>query len=152
MAAGVLPVIIRELSRRYPRIVINVAQALFATTQYRDLHERSVDLLFGRVFGPPPEEGLVVEILFDDQVVIVVGTHHPLARSQRLRLADLAQQPWILPPPTSEAGRLAAEMFALSGVGLPHATVTTISIHVAVKLLASERFVAILPSSVLAPP
>jgi DNA-binding transcriptional LysR family regulator len=149
MAAGILPVIIREMSRRHPRIVINVAQALFATTQYRDLHERGVDLLFGRVFGPPPEEGLVVENLFDDHVVIVVGKHHPLARSRRLGLTDLAQQRWILPPPTSEAGRLAAEMFALSGMGLPHATVTTISIHVAVKLLASERLVAILPGSVL---
>jgi DNA-binding transcriptional LysR family regulator len=149
MAAGILPVIIREMSRRHPRIAINVAQALFATTQYRDLHERSVDLLFGRVFEPPPEEGLVVENLFDDHVVIVVGKHHPLARPRRLRLTDLAQQRWILPPPTSEAGRLATEMFALSGMGLPHATVTTISIHVAVKLLASERLVAILPSSVL---
>ena len=54
-----LPAIIREMYRRHPRIVINVAQVVFATMQYRDLHERSVDLLFGRVFGPPPEEGLV---------------------------------------------------------------------------------------------
>ena len=148
MAAGLLPAIIRQMSRRHPRIVINVTQALFATTQYRDLHERSVDLLFGRVFGPPPDDGLVVENLFDDYVVVVVGKRHPLARSRRLSLADLAQQRWILPPPTSEPGRLAAEMFALSGMGLPHAVVLTISIHLALRLLASEPLVAILPGSV----
>jgi DNA-binding transcriptional LysR family regulator len=149
MAAGVLPAIIREMSRRHPRIVIDVAQALFATTQYRDLHERNVDLLFGRVFAPLLDEGLVVENLFDDHVVVVVGKHHPLARSRRLSLAALADQPWILPPPSSEPGRLAREIFASSGLEMPRAPVTTISIHLAVRLLASERLVAILASSVL---
>ena len=43
-----------------PPYVINVAQALFATTQYRDLQERSIDLLFGRVFGPPPPEEVLL--------------------------------------------------------------------------------------------
>ena len=149
MAAGVLPAVIREMSRRHPRIVTSVAQALFATTQYRDLHERSVDLLFGRVFGPPPEEGLVVENLFDDRVVIVVGKHHPLARARRLALAELMDQRWILPPPGSEPGRLATEIFTASSLELPHAPVTTISVHLALQLLASERLVAILSSSVL---
>ena len=150
MAAGVLPAIIREISRRHPRIVINVAQALFATTQYRDLEERSVDLLFGRIFGPPPlEVGVVAETLFDDHSVVVVGRHHPLARSRRLTLANLAEQHWILPPPGSEPGRLAAEIFTTSGLKLPHAPVTTISIHLALKLLTSERLVTILPNSVL---
>jgi DNA-binding transcriptional LysR family regulator len=148
MAAGVLPAIIREMCRRHPRIVINVAQVVFATMPYRDLHERSIDLLFGRVFEPPLEEGLVVENLFDDHVVVVVGKHHPLARVRRLNLADLAQERWILAPPSSVAGRLHAEMFALSGLELPHAPVTTISIHLALRLLASERLVAALPGSV----
>jgi DNA-binding transcriptional LysR family regulator len=150
MAAGVLPEIIRKMSRSHPRIVINVAQALFATTQYRDLHERRVDLLFGRVFGPPPpEEGVLVEKLFDDNVVVVVGNHHPLARSRRLTLANLAEQSWILPPPGSEPGRLAAEIFASSRMELPHAPVTTISIHLALRLLTSEPLVALLPSTVM---
>lgn len=150
MAAGILPEIIRKLSARHPRIVINVSQALFATTQYRDLQERRVDLLFGRVFGPPPpEEGVVVEQLFDDQVVVAVGKHHPLARSRRLTLASLAEQSWILPPPGSEPGRLAAEIFASSRLELPRAPVTTISIHLALRLLASEPLVALLPGSVM---
>jgi DNA-binding transcriptional LysR family regulator len=130
--------------------VINVAQALFATTQYRDLQERRVDLLFGRVYAPPPpEEGVVVEKLFEDDVVVVAGKHHPLARSRRLTLANLAEQNWILPPPSIEAGRLAAEIFASGRLALPHAPVTTISIHLALRLLASEPLVALLPSSVM---
>ena len=150
MAAGILPAIIRDITRRHPRAVINVAQALFATTQYRDLQDRSVDLLFGRVFGPPPpEEGVIVENLFDDHVVAVVGKHHPLARSRRLTLANLVEERWILPPPNSEAGRLAVEIFTLSGLKPPQAPVTTISVHLMMRLLASELLVAVLPSSIL---
>jgi DNA-binding transcriptional LysR family regulator len=59
------------------------------------------------------------------------------------------EQRWILPPPGSEPGRLAAEIFTASGLELPHAPVTTISIHLALRLLETERLVAILPGSVL---
>lgn len=148
MAAGLLPAIIREISRRHPRIVINVAQALFATTQYREVHERTVDVLFGRVLAPLPEE-LVVENLFDDQVVAASGRHHPLARSRRLILADLMEERWILPPPNTETGRLAVEIFASNGLQLPHASVTTLSINLMVRLLATERVVTLMPGSVL---
>jgi DNA-binding transcriptional LysR family regulator len=149
MAAGPLPAIIREVTRRHPRIVINVSQAVFATTQYRDLHERTVDLLFGRVFASLPDEGLVVETLFDDHVVVASGKHHPLARSRRLTLADLMDQRWILPPANTETGQLTAEIFASNGLELPHASVTTLSIHLLLRLLASERLVAMMPRSVL---
>lgn len=150
MAAGVLPAVIREMSRRHPRIVITINQALFATTRYHALHDRSVDVLFGRLFSPPPaEERVVAEPLFDDRVVAVVGKHHRLATSRRLTLASLAEQHWILPPKGSEAGRLAAEIFSTSGLPVPRAPVTTISIHVALRLLSSEPFVTFLPHSVL---
>jgi DNA-binding transcriptional LysR family regulator len=87
--------------------------------------------------------------MFDEHMVVVVGQHHPLARSRRLTLADLAEQHWILPPPSSEAGPLAAEIFTLSGLELPHVPVATISIHVPLRLLASERLDALLPGSVV---
>src|SRR5919108_3831482 len=67
MAAGFLPAVIDRLSRRYPRVTSNVAQAVFAAMQYRELRERSIDLLLGRVVTPFREEDPAVEILFDDQ-------------------------------------------------------------------------------------
>src|SRR6266446_5630131 len=47
MAAGLLPAVIERFSRRYPRVHLNVAQALFTTMHYRELRERSIDLLLG---------------------------------------------------------------------------------------------------------
>jgi DNA-binding transcriptional LysR family regulator len=71
------------------------------------------------------------------------------ARKRRLTLADLAAASWILPPAGSVPGMLAAEVFHASALAMPPAPVTTLSIHLCCKLLATGRFVATLPTSIL---
>jgi DNA-binding transcriptional LysR family regulator len=149
MAAGLLPAIIGRVSQSHPRIVFNVTQAVFASTQYRDLRERTVDLLLGRVFAPLEEDDLTVEALFEDQVAVVAAKRSPLARRRRLSLADLQEERWVLHPPETPAGHLAREIFLTAGLKVPQAPVLTLSIHLALKLAATGRFVALLPSSVL---
>jgi DNA-binding transcriptional LysR family regulator len=149
MAAGFLPAVIDQLSGRYPGLVLNVSQAVFATMQYRDLRDRGIDVLLGRIFVPFAEDDLDAEILFDDQVVVVAGRESPWTRRRRLTLADLVEAPWILPPTGTVPGRLAAEVFRASGLEMPQAPVTTLSIHLCCKLLATGRFVATLPNSIL---
>jgi LysR substrate binding domain len=45
VAAGLLPAVIDRFSRQHPGIRLNVAQAVLSTTHYRELRERSIDLL-----------------------------------------------------------------------------------------------------------
>jgi DNA-binding transcriptional LysR family regulator len=149
MAAGFLPAVVDRLSGQYPRLVLNVTQAVFAPTQYRELRERNIDVLLGRIFVPFEEDDLDAETLFDDQVVVVVGRESPWARKRRFQLADLVDAQWILPPAGSVPAALAAEIFRASGLGVPQAPVTTLSIHLCCKLLATGRFVAMLPNSIL---
>ena len=148
MAAGLLPAIIERILQSHPRIVFKVTQAVFASTQYRDLRERSVDLLLGRVFAPI-EDDLAVEALFEDHVVVVAAKHSPLHRRRGLSLSDLQSQRWVLHPPDTPAGHLAADLFRTAGLKMPPAPVLTLSIHLAQKLLGTGQFVALLPSSVL---
>jgi DNA-binding transcriptional LysR family regulator len=149
MAAGLLPAIIDRFSREYPRVVLTVAQAVFATMQYRELRERSVDLLLGRNYAPFAEDDLESEVLFDDQLVVVSGRQSRWARSRRLELANLSQEQWILPPADSLPGVSTAEVFRASGVDLPKAPLTTLSIHLSLQLVVTGRFVAMLPRSIL---
>jgi DNA-binding transcriptional LysR family regulator len=149
MAAGLLPTIIDRISRRFPRVTINVAQALFASLQYRELRDRSVDLLLGRVSVPFEEDDLAVEPLFEDPVTVVAAKNSPLTRHRRLSLADLRGERWLLQPSDSPPGRLSAEIFGSAGLAVPAALVTTLSIHLALRLVATGRFIATLPSSVL---
>jgi DNA-binding transcriptional LysR family regulator len=149
MAAGLLPAIINRFSRQYPRVVLTVAQAVFATMQYRELRERSVDLLLGRIFAPFAEDDLESEVLFDDQLVVVSGRQSRWARVRRLKLADLRHEQWILPPPESLPGLSIAEVFRASASEIPAAPLTTLSIHLSLQLVAAGRFVAMLPRSIL---
>src|SRR5260370_32122147 len=104
--------------------------------QYRELRERSIDLLLGRVFTPFREEDLAVEILFDDQVAVVVSAHSPWVRSRRLKLADLLDEPWILPPADSVPGSLPVENFLARSLQIPRAPLTPVAIHLCLRMLA----------------
>src|SRR5262249_22190379 len=52
LAAGFVPAIIDRLSRRYPRIDVHMVHAETATLELRELREREVDLMVGRILRP----------------------------------------------------------------------------------------------------
>jgi len=149
MAAGPLPAIIDRFSRRHPRVALTVAQAVFATAHYRELRERRIDLLMGRMFPSFEADDLQSERLFDDQLVVVSGIRSRWTRARRLELADLAGERWVLPPADSLPGLSTADLFRAAGVELAGVPVTTLSIHLYVQLVATGRFVAMLPGSIL---
>lgn len=149
IAAGFLPAVIENFLQEQPRVRLDVAQAVMNALHYRDLRERNVDLLLGRVQVPLQEDDLDIEIIYDDQIVVVAGRGSKWARARRPRLADLAAERWVLPPADTVAGQLAAEWFRAAGIAMPRASVTTLSIHLCRRLAASGQFVATLPVSVL---
>ena len=100
LAASFVSAVIDRLSRRYPRIVFHLVTAQ-AETLHRELSERNVDLLIARRFGPIADERLDFEILFDDSFVVVAGAQNPWVRRRRIELAELVNEPWVLPPPES---------------------------------------------------
>ncbi len=149
IAAGLLPAVIERFSREYPRVHLDVAQAVMSTLHYRELRERSIDLLLGRIPTPFAEDDLQADVVYDDQVVVVAGRQSKWARSRRLKLTDLTGEPWILPPADTLPGSLARELFRAGGAEMPRAPITTLSIQLCCRLVASGRFVTTLPTSIL---
>ncbi len=149
MAAGLLPAIVDRFSRQYPRVELTIAQAVFANGHYRELRERSIDLLVGRMFLQFAEDDLEFDSLFDDLLVIVSGRQSRLARSRRLKLTELAGEQWILLPSDSLPGASFADVFRAAGAEMPRGPLTTLSVHLTLQLVATGRFIAMLPSSVL---
>jgi DNA-binding transcriptional LysR family regulator len=149
VAAGLLPAVIDRFSRQHPGIRLNVAQAVLSTTHYRELRERSIDLLLGWIPTTFAEEDLMAETVFDEQGVVVAGQQSRWTRRRKLALADLADEAWILPPPDTFPGSRAADVFRASGLDMPRAPLTTLSIHLCCRLVASSRFLTLLPSSIL---
>jgi DNA-binding transcriptional LysR family regulator len=149
IAAGMLPAIIERFCRDYPGVHLDVAQTVISTLHYRELRERSIDLLIGRIPTPFTEDDLEADVVYDDEVVVVAGRQSKWARSRNVKLADLSGESWILPPTDTMPGSLAVELFRAGGAEMPRAPVTTLSMHLCCRLVASGRFVAILPVSIL---
>jgi DNA-binding transcriptional LysR family regulator len=148
LATSFLSAVIDRLSRRNPRMVFHLVTG-YVETLHRELVGRNVDLLIARRFGPTAEERLGFEFLFDDSSVVAAGAQSPWARRRRIDFAELLKESWVLPPPGSEIASIAVEAFRANGVDYPRTTVVTDSPHARMSLLATGRFVTILPASVL---
>jgi DNA-binding transcriptional LysR family regulator len=148
LAASFVSVVVDRLSRRYPRVVFRLVTEYVATL-HRELIERNVDFLIARKPDPIADERLDSEGLFDVSYSITAGAHNPWARRRRLELAELVNEPWVLPSPGSTTGSVAMEAFRASGLGYPRATVIAEPVEVRMSLLATGRFLSVFPESIL---
>lgn len=151
LAAGPVLAVIDRLSRQHPRIVFHVMTASWPSL-HRQLTERNLDLVIDRVSGARAEESLVVEPLFDDSHVVAAGLENRWTRRRRVELAELVNEPWTFPSLESFFTVFAAEAFRASGLEPPHATVFALSLNMRNRLLATGRFLTMLPGIALTPP
>ena len=148
MTAGVIPPLVEGFLGRYPKVRLHIMHAETALGQFNALRERRVDLLIGRLPGQFLEEDLEAEALLDESFIAVAGSQSPWARRRRLALAELVDEPWILPPYDSVPGALIAQIFRASGVEPPRPSVATLSANLTAALVGTGKFVGLLPNSV----
>lgn len=148
LGATFVSAVIARLTRRYPRIVIHLRTAPIVAT-HDELLERSLDLMVARRLGPISDSRMDFEPLFDDRFVVATGKQGPRARSRSVKLADLVDEPWTLPPPASPNGSIATEAFRASGLNYPRTTVFIAPTEVRISLLATGRFFTILSDAAL---
>jgi DNA-binding transcriptional LysR family regulator len=148
LAAGLLPAVIARLSERYPRVVVSV-QASASMLEFRQLRERKVDLVLGRMPGSFSEDDLDIESLFDDpKEAVVVGARSRWARRRKVSLADLVDEPWVLPP-NEVVSALISEAFKAKGLQVPQKRTNASSLLLRNRLLATGRYISVLPEFVL---
>jgi DNA-binding transcriptional LysR family regulator len=149
LVPGLVAVVLDRLSRRYPRITFHVTQADFDTLQYRELRGRKVDFIIGRVHQSVAEDDVEAEVLFHDQLFVAASMNSQWVHRRRVKLADLVDEPWTLPPYDSQIGSLMAEAFHGSGLSPPRISVVSFSIQMHNALLATGRFLSMLSGSML---
>jgi DNA-binding transcriptional LysR family regulator len=141
LAAGFVPAVIESFSRQYPRVTVHVVPAEPATLQFRELRERSVDLMIGRILEQFPGNDLRADVLFNDRCVVLAGTCSHLADRRHIALAELTKERWIHLPPINPISLLVAEAFRSKGLEVPRESVRSFSLHVRNHLLAGGRFI-----------
>ncbi|MFZ1181468.1 MAG: LysR family transcriptional regulator [Herbaspirillum sp.] len=86
--------------------------------------------------------------LDDEELVIVAGLVHPLARKRMISLEALLFYPWVLQPQGSPMRALIDLEFRDRGLALPRGLIETGSILTSINLVRSSRMVAVIPATV----
>jgi DNA-binding transcriptional LysR family regulator len=147
LSADLLPRAISLFSQQYPHVVFSVVQQDTTTLDHRELQERAVDIVLARMPREFIDDDLNVEVLFEDPHCIVAGTSSPWARRRNIALAEIANQPWILPP-SSIIEKLLQVEFDRRDIKL-NVSVNAASILLRNQLLSTGRYISVLPFSLL---
>src|SRR6186997_509799 len=147
LAEGLVCSVMSDLSRRYPRLNFDVLASDTATA-YRALLDRKVDLAVVHVIDPIATEHMHVETLLRDPHVVVAGVRNPLLRRRRIKLSDLVDEPWAMPPPGSPYCTVVLEAFRTSKLKMPRSAVSS-TLPVRTTLLATGNFLSMVPWSVM---
>jgi DNA-binding transcriptional LysR family regulator len=149
LAAGFVPAMIDAFSRRHPEVTFHVSDTNFAALEFRELRERKVDLMLGRISNAYADDEIGIDNLFDDRLLVVASKESRWARRRTITLAELVNEPWILAPLNNLVRVLFIEAFRANGLEAPRAKVTSNSINVRMHLLASGRFLTFIAESLL---
>jgi DNA-binding transcriptional LysR family regulator len=141
--------IVEQVARKYPRIIVNYMMA-----EAKPLHDmlrgRQADVVFSRRIGSS-ETDFDYEPFFEQQLFVVSGRNSRWANRRKIKLADLMDEPWVLPDSANIIAPLIAEGFRSSGLPQPAAQVIANSLRVRETMTSRGHFLTILPSSSLYP-
>jgi DNA-binding transcriptional LysR family regulator len=145
IVSGIVAPVIERLSRQNPRMTFRVISGE-PTMFYRELTERNIELAIARMFERAPSgEDIETEIIFDDSVVIAAGANNPWTRRRKIELAELVNEPWLLLPFESLLGSTVVEAFIARGLAPPRPTVSSQSVNLLNELVATGRFLTVVP-------
>jgi DNA-binding transcriptional LysR family regulator len=151
--SAILPPIFERIHRRHPNIVFHVSEMATPTLHLPQLRDRTLDVAVLRTRWPLPEPALVddlnIEELFDDETVVIAGLESRWARMRKIDLVDLAEAKWILPPPETTNSVVVMEAFRTRGLQPPAVSFVTYSVTLRTSLLATGRYVSVLPRSMM---
>jgi DNA-binding transcriptional LysR family regulator len=141
--------VITTLISKHPRLIVHLRRADTIALDFRDLRDRNVDLMVGRVAMPFREEDLDAETILQHSVVVVAGAQSPWVRRRKIKLVDLVDEKWILLPPELPESEWVASAFRSQGLKPPRARVTTVSLHMRAVLLERGDFLSAFPPELL---
>ncbi len=149
-STDLVPMAISLLEREHPRMQISVAVDTSRPLVARLLEGR-LDIVIGRVLDPEHAAALRFEPLADEPHHLIARAGHPLAKRRRLRIADLVEHTWVMPPAESILRERVNAMFLQRGLRLPARIVETISLPLITNLLRRTDMLVALPEEVVRP-
>jgi len=109
------------------------------------LLDGQLDMVLGRILDSSTVPLLNFEPITDEVHHLIVRASHPLVGRTDLRLAELVEQSWIVPPTGSILRDRLTALFLSEGLDPPMETVETLAVPLVVSLLTNTDMVVALP-------
>jgi DNA-binding transcriptional LysR family regulator len=139
IACGVLLAVLARFSLEYPSVSVNV-YAADNLHEIQLLRDRKVDFIIGATPNSLTDDDFNVSVLYEDRPFIVSGENNRWASRRKIELAELVDEPWLLPRESIFISYL-AEGFQSIGLTLPKLGVRSYSVHQRLNLLATDSFI-----------
>ncbi len=148
-SARLLPQSIVLMKRLHPKVGIAVHEAT-NNVLFPMLTAGELDLIVGRL---PEHRSDAVDYysLYEEQLVIVTRTEHPLANRSEFSLDELMQFSWIVPIPSSPVRARVESFFVRHKLPLPENRIESLSLLTNLGVLNCSDAVTMLPRAVAQP-
>lgn len=130
----ILPSTIAKYHKTHPRVGVKVLEGPYETL-LAGLRRGEIDFLFGALREPPPVDDIEQTHLFDDELVVVSGPDHPLAKESDPDPGAAAACHWVVGIPGTPVRDHFDAFFATIGKGQPPLLVETSSMVLMRELL-----------------
>ena len=152
ISAAIFQPICEKFSQQYPRVVLDV-DTVNTLSFAQKLRDRSLDVVLARGGWPLEDEHQVsdfsIETLFNDELVIVASNQSHWARRRKIDIAELRDENWILTSGDRVNYQIITDAFRARRVEMPRISIKTISVHLRANMVATGRYIATFPRSVL---
>ena len=153
LAVTILPQIVLRFSQQYPQVVARVDDLMDPVIDLSGLRDRKYDCILLRLVAPLSEARLADDVkldsLFDDKVVVAAGINSRWARRRKIDIAELIDEPWLLPPNDTRTYASLAEAFRARGLTMPNASLVSVSLSLRTQLMAAGPYLSTFASSMM---
>src|SRR5690606_16992940 len=127
---ALVPQAITLLRRSVPDAIVQIREGPVDILVER-LLSGELDCVVGALdpgfLGRPEMKDLAASTVLEDRLCIVASPRHPMAKARRLSWADVAAEPWVLPPSETVLRSAFSATFLQHGLASPRPTVETLS-------------------------
>jgi DNA-binding transcriptional LysR family regulator len=147
IAGTLLQPIIEQFVQKYPRAVFHVDVVANQAT-FPGLRERKYDLFVCMLLPQQrvPDD-LKADVLFNDRLVIATAKNSKWANRRTIDLADLVNEPWVLPSGNSWNYSCLEEAFRMRGLPAPKVSLWSNYWPLRTRLVGMKQFLTAVPRS-----
>jgi DNA-binding transcriptional LysR family regulator len=145
-----LPTALLRLAQEAPNLLLDV-QIDTSRELLEGIAGGRFDVVIARVRDATREPDLVFEPLVAEPFCVVARPDHPLAGKEGLRLEDLIEQPWVLPPHGTDLRARVDALCVQNGLPVLASLIETLSVPLMFSVLRMSDALVLLPNEFAEP-